>query len=136
MTGTYIPGQEMKIYVNGEFKAAGDGFIRDTSRDDPLTIGRRSYPGAESYFAGLIDELAIWSRNLSEDEITALYASDNPLYCIPQDFHRADTDPKYGCIEENELIPFIDSWKYDSTAYPMREMMEAVSLYYSPEAWC
>jgi hypothetical protein len=42
---------------------------------------------------------------------------------------RADNNPKDGCIEEHELIPFIDLWKYDSTAYPMGEVMEAVTLW-------
>ena len=50
--------------------------------------------------------------------------------------HRADRNPWNICIDMTELTAFIDSWKYDSTAYPMWEMMEAVVIYYSPGDWC
>jgi hypothetical protein len=48
---------------------------------------------------------------------------------------RADSSGN-GCVEQEETVSFIDHWRYDSTAYPMREMMEAVTLYYSPGDWC
>jgi len=41
---------------------------------------------------------------------------------------RADSS-RDGCVEEHELILFIDLWKYDSTTNPMWEVMEAVSLW-------
>ena len=46
-------------------------------------------------------------------------------------FHRCDTNPQDGCVQLNELLGFMDDWYYDSTAYPMWEMMEGVSLWKS-----
>jgi len=48
---------------------------------------------------------------------------------------RADSSGD-GCIEQPELMSFIEYWKYDSTGYPMSEMMEAITLYYAPGYWC
>ena len=46
-----------------------------------------------------------------------------------QHHHQADNNPQNGCILENELTAFIALWKQDSTTYPMREMMEAITLW-------
>jgi hypothetical protein len=43
--------------------------------------------------------------------------------------HRADTSPDYGCIRQDELIPFIDLWKTPSTDVSMPELMEAIGLW-------
>jgi hypothetical protein len=40
-----------------------------------MDIGRRAYAGAESYTNGRIDEVQMWKRALSPNEITRLYAS-------------------------------------------------------------
>jgi maltose-binding protein MalE len=44
-------------------------------------------------------------------------------------FHSCDNNPRDGCVQENELVTAIDSWKYDSTTYTMPWVMEAVTLY-------
>jgi len=38
-----------------------------------VTIGRLYYPTIDQYFNGLIDDVRIYNRVLSETEITALY---------------------------------------------------------------
>ncbi|MCK5642873.1 MAG: DNRLRE domain-containing protein, partial [Gammaproteobacteria bacterium] len=43
--------------------------------------------------------------------------------------HRADTNPQNGCVDTQEILAFISQWHYDSTGYPMREMMEGVTLW-------
>ena len=88
------------------------------------------------YFDGIIDEVAIWNRSLSVQEIQYMLSSGSPLSCQRQSIHSCDTNPQDGCVQQHEMMWFIDSWKYDSTGYPMGEMMEAVSLYYSPGDWC
>lgn len=66
-----------KIYINGiaegtsttaETMTAGDG--------SGLSVGRDGKFSAD-YFDGLIDELGFWSRELTGDEVTALYNSGN-----------------------------------------------------------
>ncbi|UCD07296.1 MAG: LamG domain-containing protein [Candidatus Aenigmatarchaeota archaeon] len=78
-------------HVVGVFKAGEwaslhiDGILQenDTSSvpsyiyiEDPLMIGRRSAE-AQSNWNGSIDEVIIWNRTLSEDEILDLYARGN-----------------------------------------------------------
>jgi len=45
----------------------------------PLNIGRRAFSGANAYFDGTIDEVAIWRRALSSAEISELYNSGNGI---------------------------------------------------------
>lgn len=61
-----------KIYINGHLAAEKTDY--DITREDSgtsLRIGRNLNSGA--YFDGFIDEVAIWSRLLSENEIRRLY---------------------------------------------------------------
>lgn len=45
----------------------------------PLTIGRRGYAGANEYFDGTIDEVAIWRRALTSGEVSDLYNSGDGI---------------------------------------------------------
>ena len=66
--------------------------------------------------------------------IDMLLITTNQTYIpsgVGQQYHRADTEIPFGCVDMQELTNFISLWHTDSTAYPMREMMEAVSLWKS-----
>jgi len=73
VVGTY-DGSTMTIYVDGKLEGfkgwSGDIVIRS----DPLYIGRRVIGGKDGfYFNGAIDEIRIYNRALTEDEIKELY---------------------------------------------------------------
>jgi hypothetical protein len=44
-----------------------------TTATGSTNLGRRSYSGAEAYFNGTIDEVRIYNRALSAEEIQLLY---------------------------------------------------------------
>ena len=44
--------------------------------------------------------------------------------------HRADTNEN-GCVEQSEIIKFINRWKISSTDVTMIELMEAIGLWKS-----
>jgi len=63
------------LYENGTSvatatRAGGKSFSATSTQ---FNIGRRSFSGFLEYFTGYIDEVAKWSRALSEAEVTALY---------------------------------------------------------------
>ena len=58
------------IYVDGTL-SANAVFSGDAPNNFPLRIGRPHTDGY--YYDGLIDELAIWNRSLSSDEINSIY---------------------------------------------------------------
>jgi len=63
---------DLKLYVDGILVASSEVFNvadYDLNNNDNLLIGF----GAQDYFNGSIDELAIYNRALGENEITALY---------------------------------------------------------------
>ena len=56
--------------------------------------------------------------------------ADAIRFVLPgQTYHRADTNPQNGCIDTDEILAFISLWHYNSTGYPMSEMMEGVALW-------
>lgn len=66
-------GSNINLYLNGSTDAtavAKTGTMKTSS--DLVSIGRSSVASA-SYFSGQIDEVGIWSRALTTDEISTLY---------------------------------------------------------------
>ena len=71
IAGVYRPGESMELYVNGELKVLEESGIPDEHFSDnglPVLIGARNSCGNCGWF-GSIDEVAIWSRDLDEDEV-------------------------------------------------------------------
>jgi hypothetical protein len=67
-------GNEQKLYVNGKLDASMKKSGAITVNNDNLTIG---WVDNNRYFDGLIDEVQIWSRALTEDEL-AVFLSVEP----------------------------------------------------------
>jgi hypothetical protein len=70
-----IDSLTMKIYVNGTLENTvlqnnNNSFGTNT---DPLYIGKHDYNNFPYYFNGKIDDIAIWNRALTQNEITQLY---------------------------------------------------------------
>ena len=68
-----VRGSGLKIYIDGKEKTAsppfGYGHVLNIENSLPLTIGF----GAVDYFSGAIDDLRIYNRALSNDEIQGLH---------------------------------------------------------------
>jgi hypothetical protein len=63
-----------KLYVDGEIKDSGPG-VNILDGPNPLRIGLSYSAGNSHTFHGLIDEVAIWNRALTEEEIEDHYLS-------------------------------------------------------------
>jgi len=75
LLGTWIhvaatyDGQEQRLYVNGKLDVAVKKTGSIAVNEDPLAIG---WVDNNRYFDGLIDEVKLWSRALSEDELSGM----------------------------------------------------------------
>jgi len=65
-------GDVHSIYVDGAFDNSEILTDVDITSQDPVIIGARRY-GTEAFFLGLIDEVCIFNKSLSADEISDLY---------------------------------------------------------------
>ena len=74
VVGTY-DGALQKIYVNGrlEGEVAWSGTILPSS--EPLWVGRLAYPGVPEPLDGSVDDLALYNRTLTAEEIRQRYLS-------------------------------------------------------------
>lgn len=67
----------MKIYIDGVVSSSRVADSRsDASNDNIITIGA----GAAGYFNGTIDEVSVWNKSLTSDEIYQLYISNLNKY--------------------------------------------------------
>ncbi len=73
-----ISGNTMRIYVNGELLAQKQGNPIANVQRAQNYIGRSNWCFADPDFQGFIDEVRIYNRALSDEEILQLY--DSPLY--------------------------------------------------------
>lgn len=69
-----------KIYIDGINRGTGTGLASWVSTTSVL-IGNDSN-SSTYYYNGLIDEVMIWSRPITQDEVTTLYNLRNPLTYI------------------------------------------------------
>ena len=67
VTATY-DGSQMKLYYNGEVEVEGGAKGKIDTNDVPVSIGRNS-EGNREHYIGRVDEVAIWSVALDQDEI-------------------------------------------------------------------
>jgi len=69
----YDRKSNIQIYLDGEptgnpLNIAGQSKLT-MSNEKPLSVGREAHGGGTEYFIGIIDEVAIWGRILSDEEI-------------------------------------------------------------------
>jgi hypothetical protein len=81
-----ISNTAAKVFINGE--KVGETTLTGTyglEKNSPLTLGRDDAGGIE-YFGGKLDDIRIYSRALSENDITAVYNTiDFPTTNLMQD---------------------------------------------------
>ncbi|WP_433395337.1 LamG-like jellyroll fold domain-containing protein [Streptomyces sp. CA-146814] len=71
-------GGEVKLYVDGKLAATTEAGPVDVSTG-PLSVGRAQYGGAKTdYWHGSVDEVGVYDKALTADEVTALYGSRKP----------------------------------------------------------
>ena len=99
---TYIIDAESEtgsVYLDGELLNVPYNFINDNFYSEGRTweLGSVSWANTPHYFKGIIDDVAIWSRALTEAEIQNLYTEGNippqpiHVYIPDQDVYTIDT---------------------------------------------
>ncbi len=70
VVGTY-DGSEIRLYVNGQLEGTASHVGNINTTTGNLFVGSRS--SSDRHFNGLLDEVAIWNRALSAQEIESIY---------------------------------------------------------------
>ncbi|MFA6594088.1 MAG: LamG-like jellyroll fold domain-containing protein [Candidatus Buchananbacteria bacterium] len=81
VTGVFIPGNSIKLYINGQEAGSVKTAISSVAYDlaTPLRIGHRADYLDQGQWDGLIDELKVYNRALSADEVGKLFSAGD--YC-------------------------------------------------------
>jgi hypothetical protein len=68
-----------KLYVDGNVVLTFDlsAYSGDLSNNSPLYIGRHDNASINAYFKGIIDEVSVYNRALTENEISNIYLASN-----------------------------------------------------------
>jgi len=75
-------GQQVRIYINGQLDVEYGQSVTPFNSSEPFLIGNFSGP---NFFAGVIDELALYNRSLSAAEIQAIYDAGSAGKCKASD---------------------------------------------------
>jgi hypothetical protein len=105
--------QEIRLYVNGvNDESLNASFTTPWKATGPVDIGRRLYQGAfGEYTDGNIDEVTLWNRILSPEEVADLQAMTDPSTGKARPALAADLG-----MEESSGISASDSSGYGHTA--------------------
>jgi len=92
ITGIY-DGSELRVYVNGKIsnKRTVEPFVPYAGENQPLVIGNR-YPDMARPFNGIVDDVRVYTRPLSDTEVWELYAwkgRDPVVAALPQPAEQA-----------------------------------------------
>ena len=68
----------IRIYLNGSADTTTTNDARDVSSAEPFAIGAR-VDGLDSSYNGMVDEVGVWSRELTSAEVTSLYNGGSGL---------------------------------------------------------
>jgi hypothetical protein len=72
---TTYSGTETKLYINATLEATDTSITGALRSGTGMSIGTISDENNQAYFNGTLDEIGIWSRVLSQAEVTQLYNS-------------------------------------------------------------
>lgn len=73
-------GTVIKVYFNGALVTSGSGYGPIPDTYDPLLVGRRDYADGRVFGVnGMLDDIAIWSRCLTDNEISQLWNGGNGI---------------------------------------------------------
>ena len=97
-------GTMMSLYVDGVLIGNNNSHELKPNGDRPLRIGAgRTNSTAAYFFNGLIDEVGVWSSELSSEEIVQLYNSGETLYAGDNygDYTSAGSLTEYWTMDDN-----------------------------------
>ena len=77
-------GQQIKIYINGKLMGQAPKTGNIEGDDVPFNIGGRADDQGTGKFNGLIDEVELFNRALSPEEIKAIFEAGSAGKCKPR----------------------------------------------------
>jgi len=92
------------LYINGQVAASGQNNTSIAYDDHPVLIGAdNDYGIMYGYFPGLIDEVRIFNRTLSDSEIQGIYDSGTTGMCATADVPKTGQTAKYSTGDDGDL---------------------------------
>jgi hypothetical protein len=110
---------QLKYYVNGVLMGTVNSMRQPNDTSQPIKIG--AYYNNGAFFDGFIDEVRVYNKTLSSQEISDIYMNAR---CA----HESDTDCN-GCVDMGELTAYIDRWKVNNQDVTIRELIEAIGAW-------
>jgi len=102
IVGTY-DGSNVKIYIDGVLKGTLSASGNINSNAELLMLGDSGYGGFSSLLNGYLDEVSIYSRGLTQSEVTSIYNSG-----VPNDVSTISDIEAYYRMGDNDTYPTIN----------------------------
>ena len=76
VVGVFTADGKRKLYLDGIYEGISNSVMAYNTNNVILTFGRWGDKTPDNYFNGLLDNVCVWNRELSDAEVAAFYTSD------------------------------------------------------------
>jgi len=81
IVGVFNSATDRKLYVNGDQHGANTSSVTFVTTNQQVRVGR--YVGTNTnYFSGYIDDVRIYNKTLTKQEIQTMYTARAPIHTI------------------------------------------------------
>jgi hypothetical protein len=118
--GTY-DGKDIRLYLNGKLANHYEHKGKITTDNRPLRIGANEH--SQDNFEGKIDEVRMYNRALSPDEILERYNNPRPPYSVQEKITNNevdDSDPTIVQISNSDILVAYTNWLNGAQIYLTR----------------
>ena len=130
-------GTTAKIYTNGVLNTQGS-FPSPNSRrydTDPFFIGGVNAPVGDGYFQGVIDEVAVWNRVLTQEEITFLASWKMPQIGLVKAVRPSFSNLITGLNYQLQVSGDLNTWTNQGSAFAATNSTMVYPQYWDVDNW-
>lgn len=104
-----VAGNTHRLYINGDLEDTKESWFA-SSPTEPLYIGRKAPPDKRMFFSGTIDDVRIYDRALTAEEIRALHDEGGWVSTAPREYQPepeplAWQDGAWTSLDIDTLVP-------------------------------
>lgn len=130
-----MDGTTVKLYTNGVLDSIGGWTTVSSHTVQPFFIGGCFAPDEDGYFCGTIDEVAIWNRVLTQEEITWLASQGMPQIGLVKAVRPSFSNLTTGLNYQLQVSGDLNTWTNQGSAFAATNSTMVYPQYWDVDNW-